>query len=118
MWGRGLKLEDVQRPKIFFGHIASGDTVMKSGEHRDQIAKQLNVIAFEMEGAGIWDEVPCIVVKGICNYADSHKNKVWQPFAGAAAAAVMKAVLEQYILTDNPGPPPPRLHSSDPRVRA
>lgn len=115
MWGRDLKLEDVQRPKIFFGHIASGDTVMKSGEHRDQIAKQLNVIAFEMEGAGIWDEVPCIVVKGICDYADSHKNKVWQPFAAAAAAAVMKAVLEQYILTDNPEPPQgfiPRIQES------
>ncbi len=29
-----------------------------------------------MEGAGVWDEVPYIVIKGICDYADSHKNKV------------------------------------------
>ncbi|KAI0410230.1 purine and uridine phosphorylase [Xylaria grammica] len=89
-------------PKIFIGRIASGDTVMKSGEHRDQLANQYNVIAFEMEGAGAWDEVPCIIIKGICDYADSHKNKQWQPFAAATAASVMKAVLGRYAPTDRP----------------
>jgi len=97
---RNLKPDDAQCPEILIGRIASGDTVMKSGEHRDQIAKQQNVIAFEMEGAGAWDEVPCIVVKGICDYADSHKSKTWQPFAAATAASVMKAVLGRYTLTD------------------
>jgi nucleoside phosphorylase len=97
-----LGLEEAQCPEIFIGRIASGDTVMKSSEHRDQIAEQHNVIAFEMEGAGIWDEVPCIIVKGISDYADSHKNKVWQPFAAATAAAVAKAMLERYTLTSNP----------------
>lgn len=82
------------------------DTAMKPGEHRDQIAKQRNVIAFEMEGAGVWDEVPCIVVKGVCDYADSHKNKTWQPFAAATAAAVLKAMLLQYPLTDLPSSHP------------
>jgi nucleoside phosphorylase len=94
--------ERAQCPEILIGGVASGDTVMKSGEHRDRIAKQRNVIAFEMEGAGVWDEVPCIVVKGVCDYADSHKNKTWQPFAAAAAAAVLKAMLAQYPLTDWP----------------
>lgn len=73
---------------------------MKSGEHRDRIARQRGIIAFEMEGAGIWDEVPCVVVKGVCDYADSHKNKVWQPFAAATAASVMKAMLGRYTLTE------------------
>jgi hypothetical protein len=82
------------------GRIASGDAVMKSSEHRDQIAREHNVIAFDMEGAGVWDELPCIVVKGICDYADSYKNKVWQPFAAAIAAAVAKAMLERYTPTD------------------
>jgi nucleoside phosphorylase len=80
---RNLKPEAAQSPEIFVGPIASGDAVMKSSEHRDQIAKEHNVIAFEMEGAGVWDELPCIVIKGICDYADSHKSKVWQPFAAA-----------------------------------
>lgn len=87
-------------PEIFIGRVASGDTVMKSGEHRDQVAKQYGVIAFEMEGAGVWDELPCIVVKGICDYADSHKNKAWQPHAAATAAAVLKAILRKYTLGD------------------
>ncbi|UKZ75719.1 hypothetical protein TrVFT333_003411 [Trichoderma virens FT-333] len=96
-----LPEEEAQSPDIFIGRIASADTVMKSGDHRDQIAKQYNIIAFEMEGAGLWDEVPCIVVKGICDYADSHKNKIWQPFAAATAAAVVKAILARYHIADH-----------------
>ncbi|KAM0239457.1 hypothetical protein ACHAP5_008379 [Fusarium lateritium] len=88
------------RPEVFIGRIGSGNTVMKSGEDRDQIATQNNLIAFEMEGAGVWDEVPCIVVKGICDYADSHKNKAWQDFAAATAAAVAKAILRRYAAHD------------------
>jgi hypothetical protein len=75
---------------------------MKSSEHRDQIAEQHSVIAFEIEGAGIWDEVPCVIAKGISHYADSHENKAWQPFGAATAAAVAKAMLGRYTLTDNP----------------
>ncbi|KAM0513537.1 hypothetical protein ACHAPE_007801 [Trichoderma viride] len=97
-----MEPECVQCPEIFIGCVASGDTVMRSGQHRDRIAKERNVIAFEMEGAGVWDEMPCIVVKGVCDYADSHKNKTWQPFAAATAAAVLKAMLAQYPLTDLP----------------
>ncbi|KAJ4854324.1 uncharacterized protein T069G_11303 [Trichoderma breve] len=85
---------------IFVGCVASGDTVMKSGEHRDRIAGQRDIMAFEMEGAGIWDEVSCVIVKGVCDYADSHKNKVWQPFAAATAASVMKAMLGRDTLTE------------------
>ncbi|KAK7911588.1 Pfs domain-containing protein [Apiospora marii] len=93
---------DRQLPKIHIGRIRSGDIVMKSGEHRDQIARKHEVIAFEMEGAGTWDEVPCLVVKGICDYADSHKNKKWQLFAAATAASVSKAILGRYARTDGP----------------
>ncbi|KAL7821795.1 nucleoside phosphorylase domain-containing protein [Trichoderma gracile] len=103
-----LKVEDTQCPEIYIGRVASADTVMKSGVHRDQIAKQHNIVAFEMEGAGLWDEAPCIVVKGICDYADSHKDKSWQPFAAATAAAVVKAMLERYTITDDAEIPLPR----------
>lgn len=88
--------KEAQAPAIFLGSIGSGDTVMRSSEDRDRIAEEYDLIAFEMEGAGAWDELPCIVVKGICDYADSHKNKMWQNFAAATAASVMKALLEKY----------------------
>jgi nucleoside phosphorylase len=93
---------EVQKPDIHFGTVASGDVVMKSGEERDRIAKRDKVIAFEMEGAGVWDNLPCIIIKGVCDYADSHKNKKWQSFAAATSASAMKALLERYIRTDRP----------------
>jgi hypothetical protein len=91
---------NIQEPMIFIGPVASGDTVMKSGEDRDRIAEDQKVIAFEMEGSGVWDGLPCLVIKGVCDYADSHKEKSWQNFAAATAAATMKAVLERYIPRD------------------
>ncbi|KAF4843252.1 hypothetical protein CGCSCA4_v008022 [Colletotrichum siamense] len=86
-------------PAIHFGLMASGDQVMKSGQHRNDIAERHNVIAFEMEGAGVWDTFSCIVIKGVCDYADSHKNKKWQRYAAATAAACMKALLDEWTMT-------------------
>ncbi|ETS82542.1 hypothetical protein PFICI_04418 [Pestalotiopsis fici W106-1] len=98
---RDMAPEQAQAPAIFVGRIGSGDAVMKSGAHRDALAKQHQLIAFEMEAAGAWEEVPCIVIKGICDYADSHKNKRWQDFAAITAAAVTKAVLGRYDPSDS-----------------
>ncbi|KAL7928498.1 hypothetical protein V8C35DRAFT_232070 [Trichoderma chlorosporum] len=85
-------------PEIFIGRVGSGNKVIKSANERDRMASNHNIIAFETEGAGAWDEVPSIVVKGICDYADGHKNEAWQDFAAATAAAVMKAILTRYIV--------------------
>ena len=46
-----------------------------------------------MEAAGLMDSFPCLVIRGICDYADSHKNKRWQPYAAATAAAFAKELL-------------------------
>ncbi|KAH6997438.1 phosphorylase superfamily protein [Ilyonectria destructans] len=92
--------KEAQSPGVHVGDVASGDMVIKSAAHRDRIAKESGVIAFEMEGAGVWDEVPCIVIKGVCDYADSHKHKGWQNFAAATAASASKAILGCYIQTD------------------
>ncbi|RAO73969.1 uncharacterized protein BHQ10_009981 [Talaromyces amestolkiae] len=81
-------------PQIHFGTLGSGDTVMKSGEHRDELAKTAQIIGFEMEGAGVADSLRCLVIKGICDYADSHKNKMWQQYAAATAASCCKAFIE------------------------
>lgn len=88
------EIEKPPTPMVHIGLVGSGDTVMKSGLDRDRVASRDKVIAFEMEGAGVWDVLPCIVIKGVCDYADSHKNKVWQRYAAATGAACMRAVLE------------------------
>ncbi|KAL6811887.1 nucleoside phosphorylase domain-containing protein [Trichoderma camerunense] len=81
---------------IHTGSIASGDTVMKSGVDRDIIAQKDGIIAFEMEAAGIWDEISCLVIKSVSDYADSHEHGEWQSFAAAAAAATTSALLMAY----------------------
>ena len=51
------------------------------------------MLCVEMEAAGLMDDFPCLVIRGICDYADSHKNKRWQPYAAATAAAYAKELL-------------------------
>ncbi|KAL4884464.1 nucleoside phosphorylase domain-containing protein [Aspergillus karnatakaensis] len=84
------------RPSIHIGLIASGDSVIKSGRHRDAISSDTGAIGFEMEGAEVWDTIPCVFIKGVCDYADSHKNKLWQAYAAATAAACAKAFAQQW----------------------
>jgi ankyrin repeat domain-containing protein 50 len=79
---------------IHYGTVASGNQVMKDGVTRDKLSSELGgVLCFEMEAAGLMNSFPCLVIRGICDYADSHKNKIWQPYAAAAAAACAKELL-------------------------
>ena len=89
-------LPEPERPSIHIGPIASRDMVIKSAKHRDHYTQQTGAIAFEMEGAGTWEIVPTIVVKAVCDYADSYKNKTWQRYAAVSAAACAKALLEEW----------------------
>ncbi|KAG9836642.1 purine and uridine phosphorylase, partial [Aureobasidium melanogenum] len=94
---RGARLaSENPAPLVHIGTIGSANMVMKSGEHRDAVARENNIIAFEMEGSGVWDNLPCIVIKGVCDYADSHKNKKWQDYAAATAASAAKAFLDYW----------------------
>jgi nucleoside phosphorylase len=81
-----------QDPFIHYGIIASGNRVIKDGETRDRLGK--DCLCFEMEAAGLMNDFPCLVVRGICDYADSHKNKRWQNYAAATAAAYAKELLQ------------------------
>ncbi|KAK6358010.1 hypothetical protein TWF730_007364 [Orbilia blumenaviensis] len=81
-------------PMIHYGTIASGNQVMKHGRTRDLIAKRYNIYCFEMEAAGLMDGFKCLVIRGICDYSDSHKNKKWQGYAAATAAAYAKELLK------------------------
>jgi nucleoside phosphorylase len=97
--GQQIRCRDISeanQTSIYIGPVASADTVMKSGQHRDEIARREKVLGFEMEGAGVWDNVPCVIIKGVCDYADSHKNKLWQAYAAATGASVAKAFLEYW----------------------
>ncbi|KAB8069867.1 hypothetical protein BDV29DRAFT_161039 [Aspergillus leporis] len=84
---------DTRTPYIHYGLIASGDQVMKDSETRDRLAQQHGILCFEMEAAGLMDVLPTLVVRGICDYCDSHKQKEWQGYAALTAAAYTKLLL-------------------------
>ncbi|KAF4779977.1 hypothetical protein HER10_EVM0008301 [Colletotrichum scovillei] len=88
-------------PAIHYGAIASGNQVMKNATERDIAARTLDVVCFEMEAAGIMDILPCLPIRGICDYADSHKNKAWQRYAAAVAAAYARELLSVLPSTDS-----------------
>jgi nucleoside phosphorylase len=87
------KSRDTDEPRVHYGLIASGNQVMKDATKRDKLATELGVYCFEMEAAGLMDQLPCLVIRGICDYCDSHKNKQWQGYAALAAAVYAKLLL-------------------------
>ncbi|KAI8710877.1 NACHT domain-containing protein [Fusarium sp. LHS14.1] len=86
---------DSADPEIHYGTIASGNTLVKDAAARDRIVADVgeDCICFEMEAAGLMNHFPCLVIRGICDYADSHKNDRWQRYASATAAAYAKELL-------------------------
>ncbi|KAK6507656.1 hypothetical protein TWF481_006081 [Arthrobotrys musiformis] len=83
-------------PQIHYGIIASGNTFVKNAETRNSLVQRTgeDCICFEMEAAGLMNQFPCLVIRGICDYADSHKNDRWQRYAAATASAYAKELLE------------------------
>ena len=90
---RPEKAEEEDNPTIHYGLIASANQLMKDAMVRDKLAAENDVLRFEMEAAGLMNHFPCLVIRGICDYSDSHKNKDWQGYAAMAAAAYTKDLL-------------------------
>ncbi|KAK6332694.1 hypothetical protein TWF730_004353 [Orbilia blumenaviensis] len=82
-----------ENPHVHYGIIASGSQVIRHGLTRDKISRETRAICFEMEAAGLMNNFPCLVVRGISDYSDSHKNDQWQGYAAAAAAVFAKELL-------------------------
>ncbi|KAG9251960.1 nucleoside phosphorylase domain-containing protein [Emericellopsis atlantica] len=92
---------EFEGPYIHYGLIASGDSVLKSASKRKELVGALgDVLCFEMEAAGLMSEYPCLVIRGVSDYADSHKNDAWHKYAAATAAACTKEVLSYLRVKD------------------
>ncbi|KAH0493756.1 hypothetical protein TgHK011_000407 [Trichoderma gracile] len=90
---RHTREEDEDNPAIHYGLIASANQLMKDAVMRDTLAAEMGVLCFEMEAAGLMNQFPCLVIRGVCDYSDSHKNKEWQGYAAMTAAAYAKDLL-------------------------
>jgi nucleoside phosphorylase len=96
-----------QEVMVHYGTIASGNQVMRSAAEREKVSAELGgVLCFEMEAAGLMNSFPCLVIRGICDYADSHKNKRWQRYAAATAAACAKEMLSVIPIIEVATSPP------------
>ncbi|KAF4507931.1 hypothetical protein G6O67_004377 [Ophiocordyceps sinensis] len=94
-----------RRTRVWYGSIGSGEKLMKNARKRDELRDRHDLIGLEMEAAGTMSRIPVGVIRGVCDYGDAHKNKEWQPYAAAMAAAYAKAVLAELVPKDVlPGP--------------
>ncbi|KAJ5519835.1 Disease resistance protein [Penicillium fimorum] len=106
---RPMDEEDDAFIVVHRGTIASGELVIKDAELRDDLAQALGVLCFEMEAAGALTDFPCMVIRGISDYCDSHKNDEWHGYAAAVAAAYARQLFFHMSIEEvqrNPNPTP------------
>lgn len=84
---RRIDEDDESYIVVHRGNIASGEMVVKDATVRDVLATQYSLLCFETEAAGALVDFPCLVIRGISDYCDSHKDDKWHGYAAAVAAA-------------------------------
>ncbi|QIW98225.1 hypothetical protein AMS68_003743 [Peltaster fructicola] len=94
----GFDNDDRKPPVIHYGLIASGDGLIKDAVARHEIVmnlakENLDPLCLEMEAAGIMNNFPCLVIRGISDYANEQKNDDWREHAAGVAAAYAKELL-------------------------
>ncbi|EHK49666.1 hypothetical protein TRIATDRAFT_280830 [Trichoderma atroviride IMI 206040] len=107
---RPVDEDDEEFVVVHRGTIASGELVIKSASRRDRLAQRHRVLCFETEAAGALADFPCMVIRGISDYCDSHKNNSWKGFAAAAAAAYARQLFFHMpieLVQDSPCKPTP-----------
>lgn len=94
---RSPRTEYDDNPAIHYGLIASVNQIIRNATMRDEVAAQKDILCIEMEAAGMMNHFPCLVIRGVSDYADSHKNKDWQWYAAMVSAAYTKDILHQIV---------------------
>ncbi|KAK3297857.1 nucleoside phosphorylase domain-containing protein [Chaetomium fimeti] len=95
---------DAGRTRVWYGPIGSGDKLMRHAQKRDELRDMYNLIGLEMEAAGTMNHIRVGVIRGVCDYGDERKNKEWQPYAAAMAAAYAKAILREIFAPPSKNP--------------
>ncbi|KAL4873395.1 nucleoside phosphorylase domain-containing protein [Aspergillus spectabilis] len=107
-FGGGVPVE-TDSGRIRLGVIASGELIIKDAFARDHLAAQCRILCFVTEAAGAVADSPCLVIRGISDYCDSHKNDMWHGYAAATAAAYARELVMRMPIYD----PKKRSGSSD-----
>ncbi|KAL4783385.1 hypothetical protein BJX76DRAFT_348609 [Aspergillus varians] len=106
-------------PAVHVGTITSTHTVMKSGEQRERLVKSDNALGFTAKRVGVWDNISCVLIHAVSDYADGHENKAWQAYAAATAASGAKSFLEYWrpVQKEEDAPPKSQHHFVVPFAR-
>jgi len=109
-WHAELRLGDklLWSPTLRAGGFASGETVVKSREFRDQLLgnpERTDILAIEMESVGFIKALEAggrlksgVVIKAIVDYCDENKSDHWHRAGAAIAADVLKHLLTYDLL--------------------
>jgi len=87
-------------PKVHEGLIGSANRSLRNAARRDELAREFDLRAIEMEGSGIGSSAfaggrDWLVVRGISDYGDQRLGRLWRPYASAVAAAYTRALLRR-----------------------
>lgn len=115
---RIARSEDSEQSMVRHGTVASADVLVRDAILRDKLASEDGVLCFEMESAGLMNTwLRWMVVRGICDYADTHKNKTWQNHAAVAAAVYAKDIL-RFVRPWTDSDPSPSLTRKNTLIKA
>lgn len=87
---RSERTKEEDDPTIHYRFIVSSNQLMKDATVRDKLAAEKDVLYFEMQAVGLMNHFPCLVIRGICDYSDSYKNKEWYGYVAIVAAVYVE----------------------------
>ncbi|MEC4880820.1 MAG: 5'-methylthioadenosine/S-adenosylhomocysteine nucleosidase [Scytonema sp. PMC 1070.18] len=93
--------------EMHYCSILSGDKLIDNFEFKENLFQEFpEAGGGEMEGVGLYASaermnVPCILVKSICDWADGDKKDIYQKFAAASAVSLVHEVLSNKYALDS-----------------
>lgn len=84
--------ENHDNPDTHYGLIISA-TVPRAVVNDRKVIEDEKIICFEMEAAALQGRFPFILIRGICDYGDTHNSTQWQCYAAMSAAVYARALL-------------------------
>lgn len=109
-----LLVADLEYPELLKKHkvvchiksMASGSAVRADNPFEDVRAPVRGTVAIDMEGAAFGlvmsyqTQLPWLVVKGVCDYADGEKNDTYHDYAARASALYALSFVQKYVISE------------------
>jgi nucleoside phosphorylase len=101
----GFPFKDPESPKRHIVSMASGSAVRSDNPFMEIQVPVRGAIAIDMEGATFYRTVAeftglhSLLVKGVCDYADSDKDDSYHDYASAISAIYVVSFIKDYVTT-------------------